>query len=516
MTKKTQIPQKKENLPTNDGLPADLAAKMFRDRRVRAAITRQSHFMFFHFYFAHYVQYPTAPFQKEMFSLSEEQNIINLFIVAFRGSAKSTIFTTSYPIWSILGKQQKKFIFLLFQTQAQAKQHMQNLRWELEGNSLLKNDLGPFREEIHEDKEWSTSSLVFSRFNARITSVSVEQGRRGLRHNQYRPDLIIGDDLEDLASVKTRESRNKTYQWLTGEIIPAGDRGTQLVIVGNLLHEDSLMMRLKENIEKNRMSGVFKEYPLIRGETILWPGKYPTMKEVEEEKRKAANEFAWQREYLLNIVPSEEQALHREWFQFYDDVPDYYFFFVDYSQSVRSHKEVRIGVDPAISKEDAGCFTAIVPGILYETKRDYIHAESEYVLYILPNIVNKKMDFPETVETCKVLNGNCADVNTYCPPVFIVEDVGYQKALPQQLEVNGLNVKCVRPGSQDKRSRIVLTAHHIKTGKVLFPRKGAEQLIQQLIHFGVEKHDDLADAFAHLVLHSFIEKPKPPRWWIER
>lgn len=495
------------------GLSRDLAAKMFRDRRVRTAITRQSHFMFFHFYFAHYVQYPTAPFQREMFYLSEEQDIRNLFIVAFRGSAKSTIFTTSYPVWAILGKQQKKFVLILCQTQAQAKQHMMNLKRELESNTLLKNDLGPFKEE---SGEWGASSLVFSRLNARITAISSEQSMRGLRHNQHRPDLIIGDDIEDLASTKTREGRNKTYQWLTGEVIPAGNRDTRLVIVGNLLHEDALMMRLKEGVEKNRISGVFKQYPLLQGETILWPGKYPTMKEIEEEKRKAANEFAWQREYLLNIVPDEEQALHREWFHFYDEVRDYHFFFVDYSQSVRSHKEVRIGVDPAISKEDAACYTAMVTGILYETKESDPYSESEYVLYILPNIVNKKMDFPETVETCKVLNENYKDVNIYCPPTFIVEDVGYQKALPQQLEANGLTVKSVRPGSQDKRSRIVLTAHHIKTGKVLFPRKGAERLIQQLVHFGVEKYDDLADAFAHLVLHSFIEKPEPKRWWFSR
>ena len=218
----------------------------------------------------------------------------------------------------------------------------------------------------------------------------------------------------------------------------------------------------------------------------------------------------------MNIVPDEEQAIHREWIQYYDEVPPYHFFYVDPYQSVRSHQEVRIGVDPAISKEDAACYSAMVPGILYETKKDGLYTESEYVLYILPNIVNKKMDFPETVETCKALNGNFKTVNEFCPPTFIVEDVGYQKALPQQLEANGLNVKAVRPGSQDKRSRLVLTAHHIKTGKVLFPRKGAERLIQQLVHFGVEKYDDLADAFAHLVLHFFIEKPKPTRWWISR
>lgn len=116
MKKKTQTQQNRKNHRPDDGLPSELAAKMFRDRRVRTAITRQSHFMFFHFYLAHYVKYATAAFQREMFYLSEQQDIRNLFIVAFRGSAKSTIFTTSYPVWAILGEQQKKFVLILCQT----------------------------------------------------------------------------------------------------------------------------------------------------------------------------------------------------------------------------------------------------------------------------------------------------------------------------------------------------------------------------------------------------------------
>lgn len=481
------------NYKPNSGLTPELAEKMFSDRQVRSEIAKHSHFLFFHFYFAHYVKYATAPFQKELFHLSEREDIKNLVVVAFRGSAKSTIFTTSYPVWAILGEQQKKFVLILCQTQAQAKQHMMNLRRELENNTLLKNDLGPFQEESN---EWGSSSLVFSKLNARITAVSSEQSIRGLRHNQHRPDLIIGDDLEDLSSTKTREGRNKTYQWLTGEVVPSGDRNTRLVIIGNLLHEDSLIMRLKDDIEKQKINGVFKAYPLIKDGEILWPGKYPDMTAVEEEKSKAANEFAWQREYLLNIVPAEDQAIDRAWIQYYDEIPPKFELkWCGYT----NHREIRIGIDPAISKNDAADYTAMVPGMFYELEK------GGYMLYILPKIINKRMNFPETVEMCKILNASYK--NKDVEPTFIIEDVAYQKALPQQLINEGVrNIKSTRPGIQDKRSRLVLTANMIKNGKVLFPREGAEQLIQQIVHFGVEKHDDLADAFANLV-HSLADNP---------
>jgi hypothetical protein len=233
----------------NNILSEELFQIMIKDRKVRTAITKKSHRHFFHFYFAHYIKYQTAPFQNEIFSLTEDSTK-NLFVVAFRGCGKSTIITTSYPIWSILGEQQKKFILILCQTQGQAKQHMMNLRRELENNALLKADLGPFQEEPN---EWGASSIVFSNTNARITIASSEQSIRGLRHNQHRPDLIICDDVEDIASTKTRDGRNKTHDWLTSEVIPAGDRTTRLVIVGNLLHEDSLLMRIKEGITKEKM-----------------------------------------------------------------------------------------------------------------------------------------------------------------------------------------------------------------------------------------------------------------------
>ncbi len=484
-----------------------LVNKMMKDKLVRTSITKNSFLFFFHFYYAHYVKYETADFQyetadfkKEIIHNLEKSDTENLYVVAFRGSGKSTMVTTAYPIWAILGEQQKKFCIIFCQTMLQAKKHMSNLRSELESNDLLKKDLGPFQEE---SDEWGSYSLVFSRHNARITVASTEQSIRGLRHNEHRPDLLICDDVEDIQSTKTREGRDKTYNWLRGEVMPTGDKNTRLIIVGNLLHEDSLLMRVREEVIANKARGIFKAYPLLDTQgNCLWPGKYTCEKDIEDEKMKVANEVSWQREYLLRIVPTDDQAIRREWIRYYEEIP----LNQKDSDGYSMDNGVRISVDLAISQSEAADYTAMVIGHL-------IGDGSDTVIYILPNPINRKITFPETVDLCKSVYRSYSD-DRY--PTFIIEDVAYQRALPQQLQNEGIhNIKTVRPGNQDKRSRLVLTAHMIQNGKVLFPREGAEDLITQIVHFGVEKHDDLADAFSALVL-SVIETPPiiPRITWI--
>lgn len=460
-----------------------LVNKMMKDRLVRTSITKDSFLYYFHFYYAHYVKYETADFQKEIFHHLEKSSIDNLYIVAFRGSGKSTIVTTAYPIWAILGKQQKKFCLIVCQTKAQVKQHMMNIRNELEGNDLLKKDLGPFREERD---EWGSQSLVFSKHNARITVASTDQSIRGLRHNEHRPDLLICDDIEDVQSTKTREGRDKTYSWLRGEVIPTGDRQTRLIIVGNLLHEDSVLMRIKDEIGQNKAKGTFLEYPLLdENDECLWPGKYPNSQAIEDEKMKVASEIAWQREYLLRIIPSDDQVIYPEWLKFYDELP---------GTGHRGYRGTYAGVDLAISSKEAADYTAIVQAHVY-SRADKLK------IYILPSPINKKANFPAQVELLKDIK------NTQMPKSsdhMFVESVAYQEALPQMLEVHGIHATAIKPKG-DKRTRLALTSTSIKSGLIKFPRQGCEQLIEQLVGFGVEKHDDLADAFS-LLINAILDK----------
>ena len=275
----------------------DILKKICKDSKLRRAVTRRSHFWFFHLFFPHYTEHETALFQREMFSLTEEQEIKFSVVMAFRGSGKSTIMNLSYALWSILGIQKKKFVLIVSKTQSQSKTHFLNIRRELEGNELLSKDLGPFDVD---ENTWGMNSIVLRQLNAKITAVSHEQSIRGLRHGTYRPDLIICDDIEDSNSVLLKENRDATYQWLMSEVIPAGDDRTKIIVLGNLLHEDSLLMRLRKDILEKRIDGSFRAYPLLdNNDQILWPGKYPTMVEIKKLKRSNPDIEIWEKEYLL-------------------------------------------------------------------------------------------------------------------------------------------------------------------------------------------------------------------------
>ncbi len=46
---------------------------------------------------------------------------------------------------------------------------------------------------------------------------------------------------------------------------------------------------------------------------------------------------------------------------------------------------------------------------------------------------------------------------------------------------------------RDKFVRLHVASTHIRNGTVLFSQTGCEELIQDLLNFGAESHDDLVD-----------------------
>ncbi len=464
--------------------------QLFADQSVRRESARQSHILFFHMYFSEYVKYPTADFQKTIFKLTQKSNCPEVFIMAFRSSGKTTILSNSYPIWAIIGEQQKKFVVIVSQTQSQCRQILNNIRRELESNDLLKKDFGPFTDGTG---EWSSSSLELTKYGARITAVSTGESIRGLRHGPHRPDLIILDDVEDINSVKTLDNRQSIYRWFTSEIKPLGDIGTRIVVVGNLLHEDSLMMKLKEYDNNIGQNSVFIEFPLVDEDgVILWPQKF-TQERIDELRRETIDSGSFEREYLLQIVPDDQQIIQRSWIKKYSIILP--------AREIPRPRMILIAIDLAIKKGDGRDFTSMVP--MYVTGYD-----KTLQAYVLPNIINKQLDFPETVEAIKKLHAELKETFGIIPRIF-VESVGYQDAVVQQLFlVEKLMAEPVSVGHLDKASRLRLVSPYVQLGKVFFPELGAEPLINQLLNIHSTKHDDLADAFT-IGLSKIIESDQP-------
>ncbi len=287
----------------------------------------------------------------------------------------------------------------------------------------------------------------------------------------------------------TKRLRDKTFKWVTRDVIPSGGINTKTIVIRNKLHEDGLMMRLKSAIEEENFSASYMEYPLL-DETggCLWPQKYPSEKHIDDLKNSVVSESVWQREFLLKIVPEDDAVILREWIKYYDSLPE-----------DKDLRYIATGIDLAISKNDSANCTAMVPAKVYGYCEDL-------KIYILPHPVNERLNFPETVEKAKMLSTSLGNGN---PTMLFIEDVAYQRALIEELSRQGYPAKGAKVMGQDKRQRLTLTTHLIKSGKILFPKKGCEELIGQLTGFGYEKHDDLADAFSILVLKILESNIKP-------
>lgn len=427
-------------------------------------------------YLSHYFTLPFADFHRELIHVLEDPQYDLAAITGFRGSAKSTFSSLALPLWAAL-EGLHPFIILLADTGTQMTLNVQNLKQELETNPLILADYGV---QFESSKNWSNSQLLLAN-GTLIMGRARGMKIRGLRHRQHRPSLVVGDDLEDLSWVQQKANRDKTERWLNAEVIPAVQEDkSKLVIIGNLLHNDALMARLHGNT-------LFKslKFPLIDDDgACTWEAKYPTPASLTKQRRKVG-ETAWAREYLLKIVSEDDQIIKESDITYYE--PSILNERDDRGNLLLKIKDAGEGTDLAISEKQSADCTASVGG--YVVKLD----DRDRIL-VLPDPMNERVDFA-TGQKRLVQRANKLPAGAK----FYIEDVGFQKAALEGARLAGLSVYPMRPVG-DKRARLQSVAPYIKDGTVMFARRGCEDLIAQLINFGIEAHDDLVDALVYLIL----------------
>lgn len=458
----------------------------------RIYLAKSSFTMFCLIYLGHYFNLAPAKFHKKLVRILENDKAEAVGVIGFRGSAKSTFCSLAYPIWCAVSRK-FNFMILINDTTPQAKLNIANIKTELEENELINLDF-PGSYVANENK-WTETELLIGK-DVFLIGKSRGQKVRGLRFRQYRPELIIIDDPEDLEWTRKKENRNKTERWLNTEVVPAQEESKcKLIIIGNLLHKNALMGRIKKR-------GTFKmfEFSLIDKEgNCTWKGKYPTKEAIEKQKAKVGSNIIWQREYLLKILAEEEQVITEQDITYYD--PE--------RLTLKGELGIKpidagVGIDLAISEKETADYTAMVAGLVameYNTiGLDGTKGQGVRVVYIKPNPVNLRLDLEQTINHATTVH----KALPYGAKLF-VESVAYQLACIKEMRKKGLPVREMRAIS-DKRARLETVAMYIKQGLVRFPNKGCEALIEQLVGFGIEEHDDGVDSLTYLLLGLFNTK----------
>ena len=290
---------------------------------------------------------PIPPFHQEMWELccSDEPKVA---IAAPRGHAKSTAITHAY-ILAMMCLKKKSFCLLVSDTEAQAVEFLGDIKAELTGNDMLKETFGI--KKIIKDTETNIIAQFADGKKFRIVAKGSEQKVRGLKWGGKRPDLIVGDDLENDDIVMNPLRREKFRRWFMNALLPCGSDTCWVRIVGTILHLDSMLQRL---LEDPTWEHLFYEAHNPDFSEILWPEQWPEdrLKAVRDSYIAQGNPEGYAQEYLNKPIAIENAFFNPDYFYDFDRDSD--------GRWIKPNLEYYAAADFAISEKERADYTAIV------------------------------------------------------------------------------------------------------------------------------------------------------------
>ena len=491
-------------------------AKPFADdkkvQRDRVKRCRQDLEFFGVTYFPHYLDTPPSQLHR-YFSARYPQMVMRACETgegdreadaAPRGNAKSTWTTLILPLWCAAYKH-RIFPLIVSETAAQSVDFISFIKAELETNERLKQD---FPDLCGEGPVWQASQII-TRNGVKIRGVGAGQKLRGMRHGSRRPDLVIGDDLENDESVESPDQRKKLEKWFFKALMKIGQPDTVYIVVGTILHYDSLLSNL---LKKPGWKGQKFKAILKWSQSRLWDAWESLFADItigkEEAEHRADDFFAQHRDEMLAGTEVLWQA--RE---------DYYYLMKMRTSEGRAYFDSEKQNDP-ISPED--CLFREEDIVYYDDDEvDLTGIPLDGTLDPSLGKKSKRHD-PSAIIGGKYINGRIyltiADVEKRVPDriiddvlayhdrerfrAFGVESIQFQEFFATTLSSEAhkrnltLNVVELKPHT-DKLLRIQTLQPWIKNGWIVF-RKNMRALIDQLIHYPMGDHDDGPDALEQL------------------
>lgn len=410
-------------------------------------------------------------------------------IAAPRGHAKSTAITKAYLLAAALFRT-ARHIVIVSDTYKQACQFLGEAKRELEVNDPLR-DLFEI-EEFLTDREDEVIVKLKDGYDFRIVALGSEQKVRGIIWNNRRPDLIIGDDLENDEIVMNPERREKFQKWMFNALLPAMAHKGVVRLVGTILHMDSALERL---MPKDRSSNTIHSdlksemrHPIdgwmsVRYKAhsddfnkILWPVKWSEKKfrEIRSMFMAQGNPEGYYQEYLNRPIDPFNTFFKKADFIDFDEN--------DFTRAWE-YAPTYLSLDGAFSTKERRDWCAFGVGSLDETGMLYIR-----------QVIRERLDTKEVVDTIVRLQ------ERYKFTVILIGKGAYEKGIGPFLQDEirrhnkFLHVEAI-PETIDKRLRATSIRGRMRTSGVKFAKKMSwyPDFEQELLEFDRGKHDDQVD-----------------------
>ena len=409
-------------------------------------------------------------------------------IAAPRGLGKTT--TAKAVVISGLLYRDYEFITYVSHSESQAMMQTENIKREIMSSPEIKKIFGSIKVDSsggEMDESFSKHSWVgFG--NTLVMPRGSGQQVRGLLYRNYRPQLIIIDDLEDKLELENPENRRKLKDWFYSDLMRSVDRYSdkwKIIYIDTLKHSESLLQELitSSDWESLRLEICDDEYN----------SKVPYLISTAELKREAqvARDNGTLDIFYMELrnlpISKENQSFRLEYFQPYSET------------DLRNNKimETIIIVDPAKTVQIQNADTAIVGvGIDYASGGIYFR-----------DCVSGKM-YPEQIyeemfAMALRLNSHVIGVEVTGLEEFIKQPImnEMQRRGPRySFEMVWLKARGGDPGGEKgKLKRIGALVPYYRQGFIYHNPTCCGKLEGQLLAFPRSGLVDVADAFAYTI-----------------
>lgn len=444
-------------------------------------------------FFPKTIRQESPAFHQAMDHLIDDPRYPLVSIEVFRGGAKTTrlrLHTAKRIAYKI-----SKTILYVGKSQPHAARSLWWLRKQIERNTFFAQTFG-----LRPGAKWNDEEMQIYHGveddTIWVIGMGVTGSTRGINFDDFRPDLIICDDLVDEENANTQESRQKIYKLVHGSLknslAPRSENPySKMAILQTPLDVEDISQKAKTNPEfKCMRCGCWtpetEDLPIDQRESA-WPARWSS--EELRAKYKAAlanNELSlFAAEWECRLITPETSVFRQEWIRYFGEG--------EAEPEPALHEMTVVMVVDPVPPPSEREVEKNLHGKDYEAL--VVVGKCRGKLYVLESSANRGHDPSWTVQEFFRL------ASKWRPRRIKIESVAYQRTLVWLLRQAMMKVGrywaiIEYNDRRSKYNRIVDGLKGVLSEGQLYVRREQSELIRQITYYSNVKHDDELEATA--------------------